>query len=784
MLSEITGIKLKGRKYSNETDFLFWEKQKTKDVRLSLLYGRNGSGKSTISEAFNCIKEKDKLDFDNLDLISSGPVNEEDKKCIHVFNERFIDTKIKIEEDGLNSIVMFGGQIDVDKQIKERENKKSSVDKNLENQRILVDEYNNSHIDKSPQYYFEKCLSILRQNNGWANVDSMLRDKRQNTQVSQTTVKEIINNYSSDKSYSELKQLFQEKKTLFDSITKDSLEITNTESLLTYEGFDTKVKKLLAKKIEQVELTERERKIFSFIEKNGQDLLSKAKSFFSRDNIDFCPYCYQSISKEYKAQLMKEFQKVFNKEVDDYQGELEKLKLKEVNINIEAYSQLDKATVQSVNIELNNFNNTINVFNSIIENRKNNVFQDFDQSNYTINIEEAVIPLNKSIELLENRKTEFNNLIKSKNSLRKELLELNTQIANIQISEYFNKYKVQIEVKESAITILTQIEKESEDLKQELASLEEQKKSIKIAQEHINFLLQYVFFTKGKLSIATHDGIYEIKSNGNSVKPKQISCGERNILALCYYFTELFSDKEKQSIYSDPNLLIIDDPVSSFDKENRVGVLSLLKYELQHFISGNEDTKVLIMTHDLMAFYDIEKIASEITKDKHFSYSLVEFSQKEIQPFLFHKSNEYSKLLFSIYDFSNSENVFEDKELSIGNEIRRVLEAYSTFVYKIGIDEISYNQKVLATLKTEKEQNYFDNLMYRIVLNGESHFEEHVKSLEDFCSGISYNEKKRTAKDVLCFLYLLNPVHIQMHFNGNQEAVDHIMQWSKAISDY
>ena len=294
-------------------------------------------------------------------------------------------------------------------------------------------------------------------------------------------------------------------------------------------------------------------------------------------------------------------------------------------------------------------------------------------------------------------------------------------------------------------------------------------------------MLKYVFFSEKKISIEPHNGSYEIKSQGQSVKPKQISCGERNILALCYYFTELFNGKEKTKIYSDPNLLIIDDPVSSFDKENRVGVLSLLKYELQHFISGNEETKVLIMTHDLMAFYDMVKIVEEITKKRLFTYRLYEFSKNSIQNYQYRKANEYSKLLCQIYDYCIGTNS-EDNDLNIGNVIRRVVEAYSTFVYKVGIDEISYDVQILSILKTQKERDYFENLMYRLVLNGESHFEERVRTLEDFCNGISIEEKKRTAKDVLCFLYLLNPIHIKKHLTEPATAIEKIKEWCNDIN--
>ena len=55
--------------------------------------------------------------------------------------------------------------------------------------------------------------------------------------------------------------------------------------------------------------------------------------------------------------------------------------------------------------------------------------------------------------------------------------------------------------------------------------------------------------------------------------------------------------------------------------------------------------------------------------------------------------------------------------------------------------------------------------MYRLVLNNESHYEEHVRGLQDmdFFSLLSETEKRHTAKSILCFLYLLNDAHVLAH---------------------
>lgn len=545
---------------------------------------------------------------------------------------------------------MFGKQIDIDNQINETEKRLNTKKAEIESQNRIIINFLDATNSNSPAYYLNQCISELKRDNGWAGKERVLKSARVNSSVTQATITNIMNQYNTEKNLEELIQEYTEKKKLFDSVTSDSTEITQEVTLFNFKETDSKAKTLLTRKIEQTELTEREKRIFSFIEKNGQELLTKAKLYFADEKSDFCPYCYQEIDRNYKSNLMDEFKKVLNKEVEDYQKELDTLKIENLSFDLTPYAQIEQTVTQTVQLELDKVNRTIQNFNNIIEKRKNNVYQEFSEEEYNIYIENAIKPLNDALARLEEKRIQFNNLVNNKNTLKKELLNLNSQIANKQISENYSKYKQQLEKQETENTNFSALENEKSAIELELANLNEQKKSIKIAQEHINYLLQYVFFSKDKLTIESHDGIYQIKSCGLPVKPNQISCGERNIMALCYYFTELFAGKEEAKIYSDANLLIIDDPVSSFDKENRVGVLSLLKYELQHFISGNPYTKVLIMTHDLMAFYDIEKIAQELSAQNNCSYNFIELAQTGIKDFSFKKSNEYSKLLATIYN--------------------------------------------------------------------------------------------------------------------------------------
>ena len=107
----------------------------------------------------------------------------------------------------------------------------------------------------------------------------------------------------------------------------------------------------------------------------------------------------------------------------------------------------------------------------------------------------------------------------------------------------------------------------------------------------MNACLKYIFFAEDRLRIDYSDGEYRLYSHGKSVRPCDVSVGERNIIGLSYFFTSIMEGQEEKNVYGKEYLLVIDDPVSSYDTENRIGILSFLKYKLGLFLEGNEFSK-------------------------------------------------------------------------------------------------------------------------------------------------------------------------------------------------
>lgn len=525
----------------------------------------------------------------------------------------------------------------------------------------------------------------------------------------------------------------------------------------------------------------REKLILQAVESGLQRQIESARTNFSKDDVTFCPYCYQDIDKEYKELLVTNINKVLNHEVEAHIEELRRIVLPRIELNTQNYVDLDSDLTQKISDKITAYNKNIVGYEKLIVQKCDNTYIPITAD---LSLAADIRELNKLLDELEKSRKEYLDASKRKTKLQNDLIKINKLIVSKAIEEDYKNYIAHQEAQKALQTEVAEKAAVIRAIEDKIAVLNDAKRSTGIAIPKINRALEYIFFSKDRLSIELKDDTYYLKSNGKDVRPKDISCSERNIIALCYFFTEIVRGQEISNLYEKEQFLVIDDPISSFDFENKIGIASYLKSQLQSIIFGNSNSKIIIMSHDLTTIFDLQKAADEICKaynsdpthektNRHW----VELSEKRLIQFE-KKHSEYTELMSKIFAYADSKS--EVDALSIGNYMRRALEAFSTFLYKKGIGEISSDKGVLGEL--EDKSDYFEHLMYRLVLHGESHSEERIKSLHSdnhFFDYISDDEKQKTARSILCFMYLLNPRHVEAHVGVS--AKEKIKKWCEQI---
>ena len=774
MLKDINAIRIQGANFEAQTQLpLFCDGNRP--AKAILLYGRNGSGKSTIARSFLRIKG---LPGGNIQAASvlddqgtTISLTEEEKAHVFVFDESFVNENVRVQEDGLGSIVMLGEQAGLAELIEAATKELRVAEADREQKRSIFDEYSSSANPKSPSYYIVKMYSTLQQDDGWAGRKRRIEQLRRNASVSDNTYREFIT-LSPEKTRDELIVDFEHEWKRLEEAQSGASKIIDSIPPVpsTYKLYvSEKGNDLLRQTIEHPELTEREQYLLGLVQNGqGEELKCTALEFESSE-LTICPKCHQPLTNQYKADLIGSIQKVLSEEVKNHQSSLKTLILPELVMDLEPFHIL--SSYQSCVDQIAIINLSIQNNNCLLQSKIDDPYTTIAEE--LSSLTEMISALEESLRQLDSEKTSHNRSVTDTRSIRTTLTKINNEIAYWDVIELSRQHDVKQAEKEAAENELTAAQRTCAEKQNRLNDLNAQRDSINIAINVINEDLKYIFFSNSRMQIGVEDGIYRLTCNGHPVKPKDVSVGERNIIGLCYFFTNILQGKSRDTAYTEEYLLVIDDPVSSYDVENRVGILSYLKLELGKFLLGNPDSRALIMTHDLFTAVDIGKMCTELMDDCNrkyngqgdFLYSPKELRDNHVIRFI-NKRNEYTTLLELVYDYANGGAA--NQEPYIGNIIRQVLEAFSTFEFKKKIEEVSVDDEILALMENEEHRLYFKNLMYRLVLNEGSHRYDQTRNMQiDFFSFISEPDKRRTAKDVLCFMELLNTPHVKAHIGAD-----------------
>ena len=795
MLRDITGIRLCGANFETLSNILLLNphdenSNKTKIVKGTLLYGRNGAGKSTLAKAVKkakgevqeTIKQAEFLNQENLPVV----LTDEEKAHIFVFDEEYVDQNIKFRESGLSTIIMLGKQVEIEEQIKAAKKMEEEAKVARDAQQEEVAEYEKIENEKSPKYYMRAMRWALQGDDNWAGRDRKINGKRQNTGIRDDTYKQFIS-LSTTKTRDELLIEFNEMLKKLRIAQQGDAMISKKVPDCIIEYDEESIIKLLQTKIEKPELSEREYYLLELVQSGKASQLNNIAVIFSKKEVGRCPVCMQPVSEEYKHNLVQSVQKVLNKTVEEHQMALQSFMVQEIEVDFLPFSKLMTGTDSCVRL-LSQINSAIKNNNLIIQSKIDNPYKPCEQKIRPIST--LLTQLKLALEALEKERIEYNKKITNTKPIIERMIQINNLIAHYDIQELYVEYLLCKEQLEKESKKLGEKQKIFDNARQQVDELEAKRKNVKVALSIINSNLSYIFFSKDRFKIEYRDGNYVLLSNGKVVKPSQISQGERNIIGLCYFFASILQNQDELNAYTREYLLLVDDPISSFDIENRTGIMSFLRYQLGKFLLGNKYTKAIIMTHDLLTYYDSEKVFGElidaskaVCSGEKPVYKQYELKNRELIRFPHNGRQEYTELIKIIYNFSQGE-AFE-YEVVIGNIMRQVLEAFSTFQYKKGIEEVSTDPQILALLPDEIYRRYFENLMYRLILNNGSHRLDQTKAMSDmnFFTVISNSEKQRTAKEILCFIYLLNARHLLSHLEGCVDAKQNIERWCNDIKN-
>lgn len=792
MLESVGGIAIHGKVFAQKTQLFLYPKPSD---RVAIVIGRNGSGKSTIAEAFRMIHSPDASSAISAELVDhSGraitcpATNTEQnwKDVISVYDERYIVSTVKLSPDakGLKTIVLFSDMVSIDNLIQQKtldvESEKHNAE-TLANQMDLFSDFSNP---ASPLYTWNLIKAELRRD--WAIQDKDIKGNKINTPVTDQVAHEIADMKPLHSISDTLARIQEAKNELSTLENFENTGLPPPVMLPAIRDFSEQhLLAILNKTVHRPSLSDREQRILEIGERVGIKHIELIGSTFSKNETTYCPFCFRDIGEEEKENLVKGVERVLNREVDDFRKKLSGLTFPTIRTDWSEYALLNQTLVSTIEKKARQCETIIEQYKTDVINRQDNLFTSIQFKNRQFT--EHLQALETSLQNLEEIRNNISNISKHIKQIKNELIELNKEMAHHRIRKLYSTYSAQ----QIEQTRLNQAKQASlvriEAINSEIDDLVAKKRGTRIAVAEINKLLGLVFMSTERIQVVLQDDCYYLMINGKNIKPSEVSTGERNVLALCYFFIDIMCNRAVDDFYREERLVVIDDPVSSFDQDNKIGVYSLLLQEISKCLSRNKNSKLVVMTHDLSTYFAMKQPLSDIAKRVGKTAPATVHSWKllpqanglvEVKNDL----DEYGMLIEDVFAFAQSKE--QSSSITIGNEMRRILEAYSSFMYKSGPSDLAANSTVAT--KLNELAPYFKARMDRILLNDESHTANRIHALSHdgwAFYRISDDEKRNTAKAVLTLLFILDEQHLLSHLDlqKHPNAKQTILQWYQEI---
>ena len=781
MFKSITSISIEGGCYQNPTLL-----ENILSQRLNIVYGKNGSGKSSLAKAIydyaNNSESVFKLKFE-------AAADDNLKSRIFVYGEDFVLKNVKLASEGLEQIVMIGEQVDLSNQEEHLNALKAQKEKEY-------DEVKNKNTGALADFgrKQEELLRLLK--GKYADREKTFRSLTKNPPIKVEIITEILNlsQRVNLQDYDIVKLTTQ--------IATDTNIVLNAKdaqkvfwvpcNMQNVNNTLLRCRQLLEKKVERVELDERDKRIIEMIHQSGHGYyFNAAKELFVAKNETLCPLCQRPLRDEELEELKNRIKQVFNKESEEHLQELRNAyaELTDLEESLPALpSDVYRADLASYRQALMSVNTMLASVRELLSRKIQDVFTPIQSiNNAEINAQFEVYAT--AAEKIQEDINEFNTAIDRRKQLEKELKENNQILAFLENRQQFEAYlKLGSDIHGNSGEI-ERIAGEIEKIKKELRQLSSQRSQTKIAVDFINNCLSYVFFEDGRLSLEDADGKFVLKSRGVPVRPDSVSTGERNIIGLAYFFATLFRDMAESERYTNSYLVVIDDPITSFDQENRMGVMTFIKDQMTNLLVENQGSKALVLSHDKRTINMLEDLSISIENEVRYRNRIRSTEENRFSPNVFELHNrtlrqqkklksEYAQMLDLVYCFVMEDDPDNIRYVGVGNIIRRMLETYSQMMYNHSdyVKAIGTAYLSVPYGKDSKDvKDKFKKMLTRTVLNVESHSSA-IIDMDSFSSTFTRKELQHYAKVALLFMYATNKSHVKAYFR-DRDIIQNLDNW-------
>ena len=664
---------------------------------INILFGRNYSGKTTLSRIFRALElkcglEKYESGSFKLELSDGNTIDEKSianfTTSVRVFNEDFVKDNLLFignPEEGVTPFAVLGENAQIESEIQELKGLLGAAEEENETGLYLerknaVKDYQDAEKEiKKEKEWLDKKLSFkaLDKGSGIKYQSHFFGDQNYTIGKLKDELNKVTQyNQLADEQIVELKASLKEE-------TKQIPHISE-HSLPSFEDINQRIKVIVEQQIMssgKIEELVRNAVANKWVEEGCK--LHEGK--------ETCLFCGGEITNNRWAELERHYDEATRKLKDKAEKAVDWLEehiqvAKDLyKISPEKYYQHFKVEVEDINKDMDKLREKLfTALNSILLQVKEKLADIHSTPSY---IESAfdLSDLNaiySRIENLEKSATEYGAKLKQEQSKAQIKLRLSEVARFKEDIGYEEKVKL-ISDKEAVLKEKREAKeaKEKTVLSKEKAIKEKERlrQNEEEGARKVNAILKnyfgHRFIELRAVKKDNEEGVYFDVFRGE-LKAYNLSEGERNLVAFSYFIAKL----EDVDTVAEKPIIWIDDPISSLDANHVFFIFSLID---QQIVSKRQWTQLFISTHNL----DFLRYLKRIHTGEQRGWFLIERQGDQsclrgMPKYMKDHVTEFNYLFHQIYKCSQAaENENYELFYNFGNNARKFLEAYLYYKY-------------------------------------------------------------------------------------------------------
>ncbi len=708
--------------------------------KINILYGRNYSGKTTISRIFRALETgtiSDKYLKPEFIVEIQGETNatqstlKTHNRTIRVFNEDFVRDNLRFianSEESIKSFAILGDDNNkLELEIEEKERELGSEDAGIGFLGIM----------KTKRSEFSAAEKAVR--DAQSSLDAKLTDKankagtgiKHNKSFGEATynapkLKADIDKVSiagyqpiTEENADELKQLLKEEPKPF----IHEVPLLN----LKFGQLAKETKELVEKKIL---VSEPIQELLDDVLLQGWVRSGRVLHDGKRDTCGFC-------GSQLPQGLWEKLDKHFNQESENLRSSIESLvtrinnEFKRVDslfvfTATDFYSsftaELARLKIES-DTKVKKYGESLSHLIDILTVRVGDIFTPLVFQTIE-DISSQLENIRNEYDALRTKSNDFSNSLSQKQQAAKTVLRLNEVHAFIVDIKYSNEL-VKIE-KLKLIEAAAKLDRDNsqlmvDELKRKIEELKAQLKDESKGAKRVNHYLNG-FFGHDALSLKAEENEkgYRFEVIRNGEKAHHLSEGECSLVAFCYFMAKL-NDVETKN--NNP-IIWIDDPISSLDGNHVFFVFSLINSEI---VKDGKFKQLFISTHSLDFLKYLKRILPKDMNGNHLERRYFVFERassgsqiKSMPKYLKTYVTEFNYLFHQIYKCANVETSYGESDYdcfyNYGNNARKFLEAFLYYKYPNAKEKDEsklarfFGEDTLSSVLTERICNEYSHL--------------------------------------------------------------------------